>query len=134
MNIAIKITGLFFLLVAMGCSSGQNIGSKTTGDNILLEQQDENEYDIIIDDPQFSSWLASYGYPENWHDNSYYRQKNNILVSEWNSRFHSRGGRFPYTFNINYDYNTDYGFDVNYQLFHYFRYMVARYRISLPGV
>lgn len=122
------------LLFVLGCAPSMNLNSKTTGDNIILSQEDENEYDIIIDDPQFSSWLAAYGYPQEWHDNTYYRNKNNILVSEWNSRFYDRGGRFPYTFNIIYDYSTDYGFDVNYQLFHYFRYLSQKYRISLPGV
>lgn len=132
-NPFIIFVSIVFLLGA-GCARSLNMDSKTTGDNIILSQEEENEYDIIIDDPQFSSWIASYGYPQNWHDNTYYRNKNNMLVSEWNSRFHARSGRFPYTFNINYEYTVDYGFDVNYQLFHYFRYMAQKYRISLPGV
>lgn len=128
---------LLFLLsifIVAGCAGPQGVGSRTTGDNIVSLQNEEDEYMIIIDDPQFSSWLIANGNPEAFYSNDYYRNKNNLLVSEWNSRFHSRGGRFPYTFYINYDYSIDYGFDVNYQLFHYFRYLSEKLRLNLPGV
>jgi hypothetical protein len=122
------------ILVLAGCAGPAGVGSRSTGNNIIMEQQDENEYAIIIDDPQFNSWLISHGHPTGFYSNDYYRNRNHRLVSEWNSRFHARSGRSPYTFNINYDYNTDYGFDVNYQLFHYFKFMSQKYRINLPGV
>jgi hypothetical protein len=131
MKFLVVIISVLFLA---GCASAPTgMGTRSTGDNIITEQ-DENEYGIIISDPQFHSWLASYGAPRGFYSNDYYRSKNQVLVSEWNSRFHSRSGRSPYTFNINYDHHIDYGFDVNYQLFHYFKYMSQRYRINLPGV
>ncbi len=125
---------IFSFLILTGCATSGGLGSKTTGDNIILNEQEEDEYAIIIDDPEFNSWLVSYGNPTNFYSNDYYRSKNNQLVSEWNNRYSSRSGRFPYTFNINYDYHVDYGFDVNYQLFHYFKYMSQTFRINLPGV
>ena len=135
-----KFFSYFFLSVLMlyGCASGGMVNPTSTGENIIKEQPEEEEYDIIIDDPGFYTWLSIYGYPTGYHSNDYYRHKNNALTSEWNSRFYSRGGRYPYNFSINYDPSIDYGFNVNYKLFHYFRFLKAQHGINigmnLPGI
>lgn len=119
----------------MGCATGPGlVKQKPLESDIRMKaDEEEEEYDIIINDPGFSSWLATNGAPPSFYSNEYYRQKNNQYVSFWNERFSAYNGRDPFSFQINYDYSVDYGMEVNYQLFHYFRYMQAEYGVNLPG-
>ncbi|MGK7397660.1 MAG: DUF6146 family protein [Candidatus Cyclobacteriaceae bacterium M3_2C_046] len=110
---------------------GGMVRQKPLSSDIAFEENEE-EYDIIIDDPGFSSWLVTNGHPANFYSNEYYRQKNINLVSLWNERFLAYNGRDPYNFQVNYDYSIDYGFEVNYQLYHYFKYLQQAYRLNLP--
>jgi len=104
--------------------SGNKVQKPIDSDIAIQSNEEEEEYDIIIDDPAFDSWLLTNGDPHFQHDNEYYHNWNQQYVSYWNSRYQNQ---------INYDYNTDYGYEVNYKLFHFFQFMQARYSVDLPG-
>ena len=129
----IYLLGIVFLA---GCASSGNMVQKPVDNDIAFEKKAEDEkeeYDIIITDPGYSSFLASHAKPISFYTNEYYRQWNNIYVSYWNEKVISTGSRDPFNFSINYDYNTDYGLEVNYKLYNYFKYMQHLFGINLPG-
>ena len=91
---------------------------------------EELEYEIIIIDPGFETYLVSIAKPANFYSQSYYEIKNQFYVTEWNIR-----ARNPINFNsniyenvINYEFNVDYGLDVNYKLFNYFKFVEYKYK------
>jgi hypothetical protein len=96
---------------------------------------DKLEYEIIIIDPGFSTWLASTALPRNYYSQSYLESKNRIWVSEWNSRVLQPMRYSPnlYEMTINYDPNIDYGYEVNYLIYNYMVYFQNRYKQKLFG-
>ena len=120
---------VFFIV---GCSST----SKTTKKDTQLPEgavriaNDELEYEIIIIDPGFETYLLTIAKPANFYSQSYYETKNKFYVMEWNNR-----ARNPLAYNpniyenvIDYDFNINYGLDVNYKLFNYFKFVEYKYK------
>lgn len=96
---------------------------------------DQLEYEIIIIEPGFNSWLISSARPEGYYSQSYMETRNRIYVTEWNNRVLQ-----PYKYNpnlygmqIDYDPNIDYGYEVNYKLYNYFIYFQLTYKQQLAG-
>lgn len=94
-------------------------------------KEDSMEYDLIITDPGFESWLATQP-PAEFYSQQYYENWNQRYVTEWNIR-HSNPLRYGgfYETQINYDPNVDYGLELNYKLYNYFRYIEEEYGIVL---
>ena len=123
-SIAISI-----LLISCGTTNS------TTNQNNLPEgavriANDELEYEIIIMDIGFETYLATIAKPASFYSLEYYEIKNQRYVTEWNIRFRS-----PHQYNtniyeneINYDFHTKYGLDVNYKLFNYFKFVEYKYK------
>ena len=126
---------IYFLVTVffiVGCSST----TKTTKTDTQLPEgavriaNDELEYEIIIIDPGFETYLLTIAKPSNFYSQSYYETKNKFYVIEWNSR-----ARNPLAYNpniyenvIDYNFNIDYGLDVNYKLFNYFKFVEYKYK------
>lgn len=94
---------------------------------------DSLEYRLIILDPGFETWLA--GQPsKDFYSNEYYRIKNQLYVSEWNLRYMSGSNDGFYENYIDYKMDTDYGIDINYKLYYYFKYFEkTNHILLLPG-
>jgi len=85
-----------------------------------LAENDSTEYELIILDPGFDSWFVTRNFKATARSETYYKHWNQFYVSEWNRLFYQG---HPYFENsIDYDYTEDYGFDLNYKLYHYFLY------------
>lgn len=130
---------LLLLGIALGtfsCSSTKTISDRTPGvanDTIRIEN-DSLEYRIIIVEPGFESWLISQP-PRGYYSQNYLEDKNRIFVTEYNSRVLQRG-RYPlnlYEEQINYDPQTDYGYEVNYLLYNYFVFFQNKYNQYFTG-
>jgi signal peptidase I len=106
----------------------------TPSDTVRIAN-DKLEYEVIIIDPGFSTWLASTALPRNYYSQSYLESKNRIWVSEWNSRVLQPMRYSPnlYEMTINYDPNIDYGYEVNYLIYNYMVYFQNRYKQKLFG-
>ena len=104
------------------------------GDTIRIAN-DKLEYEVIIIDPGFSTWLVSTALPRNYYSQNYLENKNRIWVSEWNSRVLQPMRYNPnlYEMTINYDPNVDYGYEVNYLIYNYMVYFQNRYKQKLFG-
>jgi len=131
---------ILIISVLIGCNTSKNINNKssdlsnqtTTNDTIRIAN-DELEYEIIIIEPGFQSWLASTARPKGYHSQTYLENRNIIYVTEWNSRCLQpmRYSRDLYELPIDYSPNIDYGYDVNYQLYNYFIFFQLKYKQQL---
>ena len=129
---------LSFLAIALlivSCGTSYKI-NKTSSEKKLEEavviENDSLEYQIIIYDIGFSTYLNTIAKPENFYSQNYYEIKNIFYVSEWNNRVRNplRYGDF-YESTIDYDQNTDYGLEVNYKLYSYFQFLKYKHGIQL---
>jgi len=118
----IKYVSVILVMMAAiqtnGFSQNRRERNKVKADTVTV---DSLEYKLIILDPRFESWLASKPSKE-FYSKEYYAQKNRIYVSEWNHRYMTARNSGLYDTYIDYNYNTDYGLDINYKLYYYFRY------------
>ncbi len=100
-------------------------------ENDSIEESDSTEYELVVLDPGFESWLATQP-PKEYHSQRFYENRNTRYVIEWNQRHDSplRYGDF-YQTRIDYDPHIDYGLELNYKLYYYFRYIEKEYGIKL---
>lgn len=94
---------------------------------------DSLEYEILIIEPGFNSWLASTAKPEGFYSQEYMESRNRQYVSEWNQRVLQplRYNSNLYELQIDYQPHIDYGYEVNYKLYNYFIYFQLTYKQRL---
>ena len=137
------ISILILILTIIACSTtSQNIASADTTSNsnkkindTVRIANDSLEYEVIIIDNGFSSWLASRAYPRNYHSLEYLENKNNLYITEWNSRVLQPQRYSPdlYEMSINYRPDIHYGYEVNYLIYNYMIYFQNTYKQKLWG-
>ena len=128
------------ICVIVGCRTSKSVvveKEKPTGiksDTIRIAN-DKLEYEVIIIDPGFSSWLISNAQPRNYHSQSYLESKNQIWISEWNNRVLQPMRYSPnfYEMTIDYTPSIDYGYEVNYLIYNYLVYFQNTYKQKLFG-
>jgi hypothetical protein len=135
-------TSIYILLVIgflISCNTTKRIPSTNsetiaTNDTIRIAN-DDLEYEILIIEPGFSSWLVSRAKPEGFYSQSYLENKNIFYVTEWNSRVLNTQRYNPnlYEMQIDYQQGTDYGYEVNYKLYNYFIYFQIKHKQKLVG-
>lgn len=88
---------------------------------------DSLEYEIIIIEPGFNSWLVTQR-PRGYFGETFLQSRNIQYVQEYNQRVFQPNRFNPniYQQQIDYQPNIDYGYEVNYLLYHYFLYMEQR--------
>lgn len=92
--------------------------------------KDTVEYSLLIIDPGFESWLITQP-PEEFYSNDYYEMKNQLYVLEWNRRYNTSFNKDLYDNYIDYNSNIEYGIDLNYKLYYYFKYFERTNHINL---
>lgn len=127
MKIIIVLPLAIALFLATACAPRLSAPLKTPSDNLVIQNDEEEEYELIIIDPQFQTWFMTHGQPVNYYSKQYYEAKNRVYVTSWNEIFLRTGGRGPFENRINYDFSEDYGVQLNYELFWYFRYVESRF-------
>lgn len=139
MKNSLYILILFFFII-LGCNSTKS--TMTSADKTLIAKKDtiriandSLQYEVIIIDPGFSTWLASRAYPRGYHTQSYMENKNYLYVSEWNRRALEPQRYDPnlYEMTINYEPHIDYGYEVNYLIYNYMIYFQNTYKQRLYG-
>jgi len=93
---------------------------------------DSLEYEIIIIEPGFNSWLVTQ-FPEDYYSLNFLENQNTFFVAEYNRRVLNPSGFNAelYPIQINYEYNVDYGKEVNYLLYNYFIFFQRTYNQKL---
>jgi len=139
MKNCVYILALIFFSI-FGCTGSKSTFSNkdksmvTQNDTVRIANE-ELQYEVIIIDPGFSTWLVTNSLPRGYHSQSYLESKNQMYVSEWNSRV-MQPQRFDsnlYEMTINYDPNVDYGYEVNYLIYNYMIYFQNKYKQKLNG-
>jgi hypothetical protein len=92
-------------------------------DSLAIVEGDTTEYELMIFDNAFQSWFLTNSKPVWYHEASYYRSQNIQYVANWNSRVRQSNHRPPYEYEIDYDPKIDYGVELDWQLFWYFKYL-----------
>ena len=123
--------GIFFL--ACGSSSIKNNATEKEAPVIIANER--LEYEIIIIDIGFTSFLNSMAKPEGYYSQNYLESRNRAWVLEWNNRARnlSQFDANIYENIIDYQSTVDYGYDVNYKLFNYFLFAQQKYKMNLGG-
>lgn len=116
-------------------SNPSAISNSVKGDTVTIANKDL-EYEVLIIDPGFTSWLNSRAFPRGYHSESYLENKNQWYVSEWNRRVLQPQTYNPnlYEMQINYDSNLHYGYEVNYLIYNYMIYFQNTYKQKLLGI
>lgn len=132
---------LFILLTIglfiVGCASTTKTSTKSNEElpeGAVKIANEELEYEIIIIDPGYETYLHTIAKPSNYYSQTYYETKNKFYVVEWNHRVLNpfKYNSSIYEMRIDYDPNIDYGLDVNYKLFNYFKFVEYKYKQKFP--
>ena len=140
MKKSLYLIALILGLILVSCSTQktnitkQENQTSSSNDTIKIAN-DDLEYEVIIIDPGFSTWLNSMAQPRGFYTQSYLETKNQLYVNEWNNRFlqPQRFSRDLYEISIDYDSNINYGYEVNYLIYNYMIYFQNNYRQRLFG-
>ena len=121
---------LVFSALGFACSTSQKTAAPAQKVEVKAEE-DSLEYQLIVLDPKFDSYLVTQPMAE-FYSQEYYENWNKQYVTEWNLRHQNplRYGGF-YETEIDYDPFTDYGLDLNYRLYYYFRFIEKEYGVRL---
>jgi hypothetical protein len=134
------VISLLLIIALTSCHFDKNIVSKEkkstaekTSDTIRIAN-DSLEYEVIIIDSGFNSWLYGNAQPRGFYSESYLENRNQIYVTEWNNRV-MQPQRYNnlYEMQINYDRNIHYGYEVNYLIYNYMIYFQITNKQQLGG-
>lgn len=135
---------MILLLVIVACSTvSKNTVTANTpvhtpkvavNDTVRIAN-DSLEYEVIIIDNGFSTWLASTALPRNYYSLTYLENKNYLYVTEWNNRVLQPQRYSPNLYEMTIDYrpNIHYGYEVNYLIYNYMIYFQNTYKQKLGG-
>jgi len=118
----------FLVMIIWSCNPQKHAFSSASERKIIT---DSTEYRIIIIDNDFDTWFLTHATPARDYSNDYYRQWNQIGVSNWNDYFmHDRYHQVISDY-INYNSTVDYGIEVNRKLYWYFKYVEEKYGVPV---
>jgi hypothetical protein len=117
--------------VMFSCKTGETANAEKTvgqGDKLIGAADNDTvriandslEYEVIIIDPGFNTFLNGRAKPRGFYGQPYLENKNRFWVNEWNIRANNpqRFGNM-YLMAIDYDPKINYGYEVNYLLYNY---------------
>lgn len=122
---------LLLTIFIVSCNSNQSAmrgdSQMAVANDTVRIANDDLEYEIIIIEPGFNSWLITQP-NEEYYSLSSLENKNAFSVAEYNRRvINPDFSRELYQQQINYENHISYGMEVNYLLFQYFRYFEQTY-------
>lgn len=126
---AVIIVALF----VVACASSNKKTIANSKEIPVVIKNDSLEYEIIIIDAGFNTYLNTVAKPVGYYSQNYLENKNRFYVTNWNYRASNPTQFNPNIYEniIDYDSNVNYGYDVNYKLFNYFEFAQQKYRMRL---
>ncbi|MGV6832472.1 MAG: DUF6146 family protein [bacterium] len=129
-----------FAAIASCNSSKKNVDSnynkehQQEGDTVRIANE-ESDYEIIIIEPGFNNWMRGRVRPRGYYSQQFLENRNIVYVTEWNNRVlnNQQYGSQLYLWQIDYNPQIDYGYEVNYLLYYYFIYFQQTYDQRLAG-
>ena len=140
----LSVTAIIAIATIAGCKTNndaitgvaQNAVTTTpTASDTVRIANDSLEYEVIIIDAGFTSWLASRARPRGYYGEPYLRNKNVMWTTEWNNRVLNQQ-RYGDMYQLRIDYNSqiDYGYEVNYLLYNYLVFFQQSNNQRLGGI
>ena len=126
------------LIAALSCQpkkdfvKDQEDRAAIIGDTLRIAN-DELDYEIIVIDPGFNSWMLMNARPRGYHSQSYLENRNLSWVLEWNNRARNPRSANLFGMPIDYQNGVNYGYEVNYLLYNYLTYFQLKNNIRLGG-
>ena len=129
--LVILLMGVIFY----ACSSSPSKNLQTKKEEPVVIANDSLEYEIIIIDIGFTTYLNSIAKPMGFYTQTFLENRNNIYVINWNMRAQNplKYDASIYENVIQYNSRVNYGMEVNYKLFNYFQFAQKKYKMSLDG-
>ena len=122
----IQILFLYFLVPGNILSAQNDTATIVPGSKTMIE----TEYELVVFEPGFDTYLQMQ-LPMEYYGEPYYQNWNIQYVNEWNIRALNNRLAGAYQEQINYNPHTDYGIELNYKLYYFFRFIEKRYGITL---
>ncbi len=128
---------LTLVIAFASCDSSKKVINNdvavSEGDTLRIAN-DSLEYEITIIEPGFYNWLSTQP-PRGYYGQDFLERKNQQFVAEFNRRVMNWQKYDPllYELQINYEFNIDYGYEVNYLLYNFFLYFQRTYNQKFPG-
>ncbi len=121
---------LGIILFIVACSAQKGL-VKVEISNEESIAEDSLEYELETFDGRFEAWYQLHNNPSMYRSQQYYENWNRQYVSAWN--YNAMSGRNKSFFEpiIGYEYNVDYGFELNHELFYYFQYVEQVLKIQI---
>ena len=110
-----------FLIAA--CSVQKNTVSIGENDEVEIAVKDSVAYEVETFDAKFETWYQLQKKPSQYRSEEYYESWNRRYVSAWNANASDPRKSWFFEPIIGYEYNKDYGFELNHELFYYFQYV-----------
>ncbi len=128
------LLGLSVAIFSCGPTKNGTDRNSSSENDIVRIANDSLEYEIMIVEPGFNSWLVSQP-KQGYYSQAFLENKNRMFVSEYNSRVlnPNRYSLNLYSDQINYDPTVNYGQEVNYLLYNYFLYFQDKYKQNFIG-
>lgn len=122
-------------IVFYACGSSPLNNTEIEKEEPVIIANDSLEYEVIIIDPGFTTFLNSIAEPEGFYSQKYMEARNRAWVFTWNQRAQNSFQFNPNIYEniIDYRPTLDYGYEVNYKLFNYFIFAQRKYKMSLGG-
>ncbi|GAA0720081.1 DUF6146 family protein [Aquimarina litoralis] len=123
---------IIITLFVYSCATTKERSLDTTATNTISDTlriaNDDLEYEIIIIEPGFNTWLVTQR-PRGYYNQQFLEIRNRQYVIEYNQRVIQPQRFNPnlYIQQINYEQHIDYGYEVNYLLYNYFLFFEQRY-------
>ena len=127
MILILLITSLNFAVTAQQKPASVEI----VRDSADFAAADSTTYEILVFDVGFENWLVTNSRPKWYYENDYYRAKNHQYTVSWNNLVRQAMYRPPFEYEIEYDPKIDYGVEVNWKLFWYYKYLEQTIGIKL---
>ncbi len=128
-------TIIFIIMLSMVFSLNSSPQKKTKplkNKAKITQLNDSVEYELLVFDAGFETYLAKLPYSKDFYSNDYYKSWNIRYVAEWNARAVNpiRYGNL-YENQLDYQADIDYGLELNFKLYHYFQFFEKENGVTL---
>lgn len=120
------------LVILISCKTSIKLDTNAALKNDTIRiANDMLEYEILIIDAGFNSWLAQYGKPRGYYSQPYLEARNLDWTNAWNNNSYLPRNPNIFLNPIDYQYGINYGYEVNYLLYNYLAYFQITNKIKL---
>lgn len=134
-NIIYSFAIISFLIFSCGTPNKAVVNNNDQKEEPVRIANDSLEYEIIIFDIGFNTYLNSIARPMGFYEQSFLEARNIVYVTEWNIRAMNPTRYNPNIYEnvIDYQPHIDYGMEVNYKLYNYFQFAQRKYNMRLAS-